>query len=345
MEETELQVELVGEPQGEIDRVAHEKPLVAVVVTKSGPLQLMPIVRLISVLRGADLSETAHHIKADAGIILRDATPEEAEALSEELHCQDVLFVLIPTRELFELARVARLARIRVGPDGMRLMLKDGGKVDTTWKDVLTITCVRLEGESDGTHVAPARLLLCVFTRQPFICYYLSQNIAGPRRPSGAPYEPSLRFERIGRAIFETYPRSSQNKGMRILSNYGLAGKWPGLTFDRLEEAQAYNYWVALLRAYQSDLRGKTRAKFSIPWLRKLEYEQEATRPSGHTRYRVVPRPEPTPVPSKPPVVVRPPDWTPEPTWRPSRMDAWLGLATLVAAVCLAIFIIVKFIG
>lgn len=351
MPETEIHVELVSEIDGDVDRVAMAHPLVAVVITKSGPAQLMPLVRLVAELRGQELSEVAPRIAGSSGVILRDATSREAEALSVELNRQDVPFALIPTRELPEFEEIASLFRVRVATGGMRLRREDGRHVDVRWKEVLTISCVRLEGRVSDRGPAPSRLVLTIVTREPFTAYQLTQNVpTGAFQETGGPYEPKDRFERLGRAIYETFSRSAQNKGMRILSSYGLKGRWKGLTFESIEEVHAYNYWIALLRKYQADLRGAARPKFSIPWLRRVEFEPEARPHSATMRYYRVPhKPVPEPVRGRPPIVISPGDWIPDAPW-PSTKDiggggTWLAVATIIAAICLAAYIILEFLG
>jgi hypothetical protein len=310
----------------------------------------MPLVRLVADLRGLDLAEVAPRIENSGGIVLRDATPEEAEAISHELNRQDVPFVLIPTKELPEVKEIVPLFRVRMGTTGIRLRLQDGRPVDVKWKDILTVTCVRLERQSDGETLTPARLVVSIFTREPFTCYQLSENIPiGMPRSDEATFEPKLRFERVGRAIYETFPHAAQNKGMRILSKYGLGGRWKGLTFDRVEQVHSYNYWLALLRGHQVEMRGATKPRYSIPWLRRIEFEPEARTVSAPTRYRVRAAPVPAPVPSRPPVVISPREWLPDVTWstgaQVSHRSPWLGFATAVAAICLALYIILELLG
>jgi hypothetical protein len=345
--DTEIQVQLVSEVEGEVKRTARAQPLSAIVITRSGPVQFMPLVRLISELRSCELSEVAPRLVNSSGIILRDATPEEVEAASEEFRRQDVPFVLISTGKLPELTEVAQLFRVRVGASGIRLRRDDGRHVDVKWKNVLTVTCVRLKRQiKEGTE-APARLILSIFTRNPFACYQLTENIAsGVQRFTRLSHQPNVRFERVGRAIYETFPHAAQNKGMRILANYGVSGKWKGLTFEKLEQAYSYNYWLAVLRRYQSAGRPKTEPRFSIPWLRRIEFEPEAKPAYSFARYRVRPGPVPAPVRERPPIVVVPPqDWMPEVTRQVSARSTWLNVASLIAAICLAVYIILEVIN
>jgi len=348
MPESEITAFLIDEPQGNIRRVALARPLVAVVVTKSGPVQLMPLVRMISDLRGLELSEVAPRLAASSGILLRDATANEAESLAAELHRQDVPYVLIPTRELPEFEEVATLFRIRVGSGGIRIRRANGSHIDLKWNKILTITCVRLEAPVPEGET-PARLILSIITREPFSCYQLVENLpAGRQATSSVPYKPSTRFERLGREIYESFTSSAQNKGMRILSTYGRSGKWKGLTFDSLEEVGSYNYWVALLRKHQLDLRGTSKPRFSVPWLRRIEFESEAIKPEPTVRYRVRSSHVPPPVRKRPPVLLSPPppaDWIPAAMRGSGIQSVWLNLATIIAAICLAIFIILELAG
>ncbi len=346
MVDTEIQVQLVSEVPGDVDRVARARKLTAVVITKSGPVQLMPLVRLVSALRDMPLSVTARRIESSSGIILRDATPQEAEALSQELLRQDVPLALIPTGKLPEVRETAQLFRVRVGSRGLRLRLDDGRSVDVKWKDVLTVTCVRLEGHIDGETLAPARLVLSVFTREPFACYQLSENIPpSAPRPAKVPYEPKVRFERLGRAIYETFTRSSQNKGMRILSTYGLRGRWKDLTFNKTEQIHKYNYWLALLRKHQTSTRRVSKPKFSIPWLRRIEFEPEARTLSSLSFTGPRTRHLPAPAPQKSPITVAAQEWMPNVTWQQTPQGTWLNYATLLAAICLAVYIILELLG
>ena len=348
--DTEIQVQLLPESEGEVDRVATAHPLVAVVITRSGPVQLMPLVRLVSELRGLELPEVAPRLVSSGGIIMRDATGDEAEALSRELHRQDVPFVLIPTWELPEVEEIVQLFRIRVAVGGLRLRRDDGRSLDLKWKDILVTTCVRLEGQAGENETAPARLIFSVFARKPFACYQLSQNIpADARKSSAASYEPKVRFERLGRAVYESFTRSAQNKGMRILSNYGLAGKWKGLTFEKIEKVHSYNYWLALLRMHHVEMRGAPKPRFSIPWLRRIEFEPEARPASPPPAYMARPRRIPPPVTQRPPIVITPPKWMPDIAWAPAgqkgKQEIWLGVATFIAAICLAIYIVLELAG
>jgi hypothetical protein len=342
--ESEIMVQVVSEVEGDVERVARPRALQAIVVTKSGPLQLMPLARLLSGLRNIELSEAARRLESAGGIVLRDAGGEETDAVAAELNRQDVPFVMIPTRELPELIELAQLFRIRVAVGGLRLRRDDGSHMDIKWNNILAVTCVRLEGQSESA-AAPARLVLSILTREPLACYQLSENVPqGPVQPSSGAYEPKVRFERLGREIYETFTRSLQNKGMRILASYGLKGRWKGLTFEKPEQVQAYNYWVALLSHFKRKHPRSKKTQFSLPWLRRIEFEAEAVVARPPSQYRLVTDAVPAPAPRPlPPILLTPQEWLPEESLRVGHYTSLFHLATVVAAISLAIYIILEF--
>ncbi len=336
-------VQVVSEVEGEVKRVARPRALQAVVATKSGPLQLMPLARLLLGLRNIELSEAARRLDHSSGIILRDATGEEADAIAEELVRQDVPFVLIPTNELPEIKELTQLFRVRVAVGGLRLRRVDGSHMDTKWNNILAVTCVRLEGRSEEA-TALARLVLSILTREPFACYQLSENIPqAPAQPASAAYRPKVRFERLGSEIYETFTKSLQNKGMRILASYGLKGRWKGLTFEKIEHVQAYNYWIALLSYFKRKHPRSKKTQYTLPWLRRIEFEREAMpqRPPAH--YRLVTDASPAPAPRPlPPLLLTPQEWLPEESLHIGHQTSLFNIATIVAAICLTIYIILE---
>ena len=337
-------VQVVSEVEGEVKRVAKARALQAVVATKSGPLQLMPLARLLARLRNLELSEAARRVESSSGVILRDATGDETDTIVEELHRQDVPFVLIPTKELPEIKELAQLFRVRVAVGGLRLRRVDGTHMDTKWNNILAVTCVRLEGHSEET-AAPARIVLSILTREPFACYQLSENVPqAPTQPSSGAYEPKVRFERLGKEIYETFTKSLQNKGMRILAGYGLKGRWKGLMFEKPENVQAYNYWVALLSYFKRLHPRSKKTQYTLPWLRRIEFEPEAVVQRPPSQYRLVTDAAPAPAPNPlPPLLLTPQEWLPEESLRIGHQTSLFNIATIVAAICLAIYIILEF--
>lgn len=340
MAQSQVNEELISEVEGEVKHVARKRTLRAIIVTRGGPMQLAPLAKLIAELRGCPVAQAARRIENAGGIILRDATGDEEAAIARELHRQDVPFISVPAKELLELAGVSALEAADVKAGGLHLRCRDGSSVELKWKGILSVTCVRLEAPGEGA-VAPARLILTLFTRKPFECYQLSQNIpAGPPAASRAPHEAVVRFRRAGKAIYEKFTRSAQNKGMRILANRGLRGKWKGLSFEKSEQVQGYNYWLALLRKYQAKARGAKGPKLSIPSLCRIEFEREVTPPgspaeSGSPARRLQRRR----------VIFSRSDWMPYATRYAEIQSLWLKAATLIAAICLAIFIALELFG
>jgi hypothetical protein len=341
--ESEIMVQVVSEVEGEVKRIARPRALQAVVVTKSGPVQLMPLARLLSGLRNLELAEAARRLESSSGVILRDATGEEADAVAEELLRQDVPFVLIPAKELPELKELTQLFRVRVAVGGLRLRRADGSHMDTKWNNILAVTCVCLDGRSEEA-AAPARLVLSILTREPFACYQLSENVPQSAvQPAAAAYQPRVRFERLGKEIYEIFTKSLQNKGMRILATYGLKGRWKGLTFERPEYVQAYNYWIALLSHFKRKHPRSKKTQYTLPWLRRIEFEPETAVQRVPAQYRLVtdaaPAPAPTPLP---PLLLTPQEWLPEESLRIGHQTSLFNIATVVAAICLAIYIVLE---
>ncbi len=335
---------VISEVEGEVKRVARGRVLCAVVLTSGGPVQLEPLAQLVAKLRGCDVAEGARRIRSGGGFILRDATPAEIETVGEELWRQDLPFILIPTAELPEPGDITPLRKIGASSKRIELETSEGSTLELQWQDVLAITCAKLQAQERESMPAASRLVLSVFTRQPLACYQLNHNLEVSFSPGGSALG-FREFEQVARSTYKHFRRSAQNKGMQVVSKRGAGGKMKGLTFNRRAQLNAYNYWVALLRMYQLDLKGGMKAKFSLSQLLGIEFETEPGAEQTLTRRRPA-RFEPNAQRVRGVLQApEPPAWFYGPASYVDARGIGLKIATFIAAVCLAIYVFLEVLG
>ena len=220
-----------------------KKVRAAVVLRRAGPVPLEPLAELFSRLREVPFEEAVHAIVRNGGLLLRDASPDEAEQFGKILRKMNIPYTLMPADGLPELSTVKRLRRLSVKKEQIEYETTDGEQVTIKRDELLLASLTILSGEDAET----PRYVLTLYRKEPFVGYRLSADVADSRRPSAN--AEMLRTAVV--ALHESYPRSALNKGIRQLARFGFKGTpQKHLTFRRLNYLESYELWLAYIRYY-----------------------------------------------------------------------------------------------
>jgi hypothetical protein len=264
---------------------AERRLLCAIVLTRSGSVESSPLARIISHLRSIPYTSVLRRLIRGSGIIMRDATREEAAEVGAELTRQGFQYILVPTRELIQPPQVREIKNVNVTEVSLTFVTRDSEAFTAPWGELFIVTCGCVKREESATRppfggeigylpgsflqekeeVSAQRLIMTFFLSFGLTSMWLGCNL--PEDASAEEkerYLPKHPFEKIGRVIYQMHAKQAQNKGMRILSLSGMKGAWRGLTFESVEQLREYNMWLAVLRKYQVNVIGIRHSKFSI---------------------------------------------------------------------------------
>lgn len=261
-------------------KAAQRRLLVAIVLTRSGSIEASPLARIISRLRAVPYSSVLRKLVQGSGIIMRDASREEAAEVGAELTRQGLRYILIPTRELLQSTRVTEIKDVKVSEVSLTFITRENEAFAAPWGELFIVTCGCVKRDQSVTRYrraefplhslaqeeeAPAkRLVMTLSLSLGAVSVQLECNIPGEPPAEEQQYLPKHPFEKIGRVIYQMHTKQAQNKGMRILSLSGIKGAWKGLIFPSADQLREYNMWLAALRKYQVNVVGTKRSKFSI---------------------------------------------------------------------------------
>jgi hypothetical protein len=276
--------EAVVETQLEF-KPAERRTLCAIVLTRSGSVEASPLARIISRLRSIPYADVLRRLRQGSGIIMRDATPDEAKEVGAELTRQGFPYILLPTRELIAPPRVTEVKNVNVSEVSLTFVTRDNEAFTAPWGELFIITCGCVKREEPGTRplyggetgyqfdsftlpkeeVSAQRLVITFLLSFGLVSMQLECNLPEDScAEEQKPYLPKHPVEKVGRVIYQMHAKQAQNKGMRILSLSGMSGAWKGLTFESVDQLRQYNMWLAVLRKYQVNIIGIKHSGFSI---------------------------------------------------------------------------------